>query len=233
MLGKIAKGLKKNKGDAKHADKSEYLKHLFSSGNVIQLFSRVTGHTLQRTYTKEELDGHGLAKKDAASTLWTIHKISDEKEELIVHIYQDQDFLSIVDGETKLSKFDNPLVATDETKFKISYTEQFVRLELADGCGHHVGILPSGSLKAAIATGNENASHFAPRVVVKVSKSEDGLDSVDVTNSEPTPVCTNGDDPHENQTEIKENGITEHEDKPLLSDETETSTNEIKSDHTE
>ena len=53
-----------------------------------------------------------------------------------------------------------------ETKFQLTQSGQFVYLESMKERSKHIGILPSGQLKAALATGKENHSMFGVRLMV-------------------------------------------------------------------
>ena len=53
-----------------------------------------------------------------------------------------------------------------ETKFQLVQSNQFVYLESMKERGRHVGILPDGQLKSAIATGKEAHSQFGVRLLV-------------------------------------------------------------------
>ena len=60
----------------------------------------------------------------------------------------------------------NPVAAGVECKFRLSQNGQFVLFESVKEGGCRIGVLPSGELKSALATGNENDAHFGIRLIV-------------------------------------------------------------------
>jgi len=172
MLSKLTKNFKKGgKGNTSATCKKDHFKLAFKTGNIVQLFSRITGSTLQVTECKS-LDGLGSKDSEASNTLWTVNVI----DEHTIQLQQEESFLSIVDGEAKLVNKDE--LSGDESKLKISFFEQFVLLEAENGCGHHIGILDNGALKSAIATGTENCSHFAVKLIFTYIKPEEKKEEV-------------------------------------------------------
>lgn len=191
-------------------DKTKVVKDACRTGNILQLVSRITGHTLQWMASKETLDGLGSLDKDLKSTLWMVNLISSSaKEGLIIQLHNEGFYLSIVEGETRLSQFDEPSAAGDETFLKVSSVEQFIRLEAADDSGHHIGVLSNGDLKAAIATGTEMESHFAPKIVysVPVENGNHIKNSTEVLSGgdiELEPVETDNENLNKSKEDIKE-----------------------------
>lgn len=222
MFKKLKRGVKKDlEGPEKvvitKVDKTKAIKDACRSGNILQLVSRVTGHTLQWMSSKETLDGLGCLDNDAKSTLWTVNLVADSiKEGFIIQLHNEGFYLCIADGETKLTEYEDPAAAGDETLLKVSIVEQFIRLESADDCGHHIGILNNGDLKAAIATGTEMEAHFAPKVIFStpIENGDHLKNSTEIINGggvELEPVET----PQETESKSKEDiNKEESEEKP-------------------
>ena len=54
-----------------------------------------------------------------------------------------------------------------ETKWQLSLMQNFVLLESMKERGRHIGILPNGQLKPALACGRENHAQFGVQLVVR------------------------------------------------------------------
>ena len=54
-----------------------------------------------------------------------------------------------------------------ETKFQMTQHGQFIILESLKERGRHVGVLPGGALKPALATGKEDHAMFGVRLMVR------------------------------------------------------------------
>jgi len=54
-----------------------------------------------------------------------------------------------------------------ETKFQLYERGQFVMLESMRERGRHVGVLPTGQIKPALATGKEEHAMFGVRILVR------------------------------------------------------------------
>lgn len=181
MFSKLTKNFKisKTSKGAVSTSKRDHFKKAFKTGNIVQLYSRISGSTLQCNSSKA-LNGLGSKDVDAASTLWTVAVV----DEHTIQLHQDDMYLSIVEGESKLVTKDES--NEENTKFKLGFQEQFVLLEAANDCGHHVGVLENGELKSAIATGTENSSHFAVKIIFEQpteseDKKEETADELDDT----------------------------------------------------
>ncbi len=61
-----------------------------------------------------------------------------------------------------------PAAAGPETRFRVGITGNFVVLESMTELGKHVGVLHTGELKSALATGRENDGQFAVRLIVSI-----------------------------------------------------------------
>jgi len=201
MLSKLTKSFRVSKGGKESASttqKRDHFKAAFKNGNILQLFSRTTGSTLQ-VNGNNSLDGLGSKSIEATNTLWTV-TVVDEKT---IQLNQDESYLSIVDGEAKLVSKDE---ATEVSKLRLSFQEQFVLLEDVKGCGHHIGILGSGEMKAAIATGAENNSHFALRIVftAKPETNEKIIETAETGDE----VEADKDKSKDEEKKIEENSVT-------------------------
>jgi hypothetical protein len=62
----------------------------------------------------------------------------------------------------------NPLAAGVECKFRLSQNSHFVILESVKEPGRHIGMLPNGELKSALATGKEHDAQFGVRLIVRM-----------------------------------------------------------------
>jgi len=129
----------------------------FKTGNIVVLISRTSASALQKV--GDTVNGKG--KPDSDNAKWTIVDMGNHT----CRLHNGHDFLAIVDGTTKLIHFDDSVTASDETHFKLQNHEQFVSFESNKTDGHHVGILSDGELKPALATGKENDSHFAVKMI--------------------------------------------------------------------
>ena len=63
----------------------------------------------------------------------------------------------------------NPAGAGQECKFRLSQNSHFILLESFKEPGKYIGILNTGELKSALATGKENDSHFGVRLIVSAN----------------------------------------------------------------
>jgi len=240
MLSKLTKNFKSKVSGGKAGTtancKRDHFKRAFKTGNIIQLFSRMTGNTLHVT-VDNTLDALGPKDVDAADTLWTVTVV----DEHTLQLYQEESYLSIIDGEATLTKKDESI--EESTKLQINFHEQFVLLSAANNSGHHIGMLENGQLKSAIATGTENNSHFAVKIIFSPSpettekKEEETADELegekDVANGEATEakddeVVENGDvvneaeakDVSKSEVDIKEETTTEIVNEEATKDET-------------
>lgn len=57
-------------------------------------------------------------------------------------------------------------VHTNDTKFQMTQLGQFIVFSSMREPGKHIGILPNGQLKAALATGKEDHAQFGVRLIV-------------------------------------------------------------------
>lgn len=206
MFSKLTKNFKiskTSKGAAVSTCKRDHFKKAFKTGNIVQLYSRISGSTLQCNSSKV-LNGLGSKDVDAASTLWTVAVV----DEHTIQLHQDDMFLSIVEGESKLVTKDES--NEENTKFKFGFHEQFVLLEAANGSGHHVGLLENGDLKSAIATGTENSSHFAIKIIFEQPTEVEEKKEETAEELDDTTVKENGEaDEHKDESTEKKEETTE------------------------
>ncbi|KAK2191613.1 hypothetical protein NP493_50g04065 [Ridgeia piscesae] len=171
LLGSLKKGLSDvGRNISKEADRaSQSFQHavdanrsspildLFRSGNVIQLISRSSGKCLEIVQAPD-----GKLIVDAH---WTVLNEGNN----IIRLYSGNNYLAIANGTTQIISVSSPALAGVETTFRLSQTDQFILLEARRENGLHVGILPTGELKSALATGRETHAHFGVRLIVSAS----------------------------------------------------------------
>lgn len=56
-----------------------------------------------------------------------------------------------------------------ETKWQLSMMQNFVLLESMKERGRHIGVLPNGQLKPALACGRENHAQFGVQLLVRTA----------------------------------------------------------------
>jgi len=130
----------------------------------VQFISRKSGRTLQIVQAPTGqlvVDGMGPEGPTFYNAHWTVLNEGNN----IVRLYNQSNYLAIVNGSTIIVPVANPAMAGVETKLRLGQTGQFVTLESFKGSGHHIGILQDGSLKSALATGKEMDAHFGVRLI--------------------------------------------------------------------
>ncbi|XP_060555045.1 uncharacterized protein LOC132715946 [Ruditapes philippinarum] len=135
--------------------------NLFQSGNVIQLVSRSSGRSLEIVQGPASLIVDGLGQDNAPNATWTVVNEGGNQ----VRLHNNNNFLAIINGATVLINMPPGTMHGIETKFQLTQRLQFVHLESMKERGKHIGILPSGLLKAALATGKEDHSMFGVRLI--------------------------------------------------------------------
>ncbi|KAL4229087.1 hypothetical protein ACF0H5_012126 [Mactra antiquata] len=133
----------------------------FQSGNVIQLVSRCSGKSLQILQGPASLVVDGLGQDHAPNAAWTVVNEGNNQ----VRLHNNNNFLAIINGNTVLINMPPGVMHGVETKFRLTQRGQFIFLESMKEPGKHIGILPSGQLKAALATGKEDHSMFGVRLL--------------------------------------------------------------------
>jgi hypothetical protein len=158
----------------------------FRTGNVIQLVSRSTGKTLEVVKDNQGqhvLDGLG---PDGSATDYVFSTAANavlpdcpfghanwvciNEGSHVVHLHNNNNFIAIKDGKTILVHCE-PASVGPETRLKVKDLDKtFVSLMSANEHGQHVGVLPTGEMKPAIATGSENDGQFGVRIIYETEK---------------------------------------------------------------
>lgn len=145
-------------------NRSSPILDLFRSGNVVQLISRSSGRCLEIVQGPDGrlvVDGRGPEMPNAMHTHWTVLNEANN----IIRLYSGKNYLAIANGTTQIISVSSPALAGVETTFRLGQTDQFILLEARRESGLHVGILPTGELKSAVATGREIHAHFGVRLI--------------------------------------------------------------------
>lgn len=135
--------------------------NLFQSGNVVQLVSRCSGRNLEIVQGPVSLVVDGLGHDGAQNATWTVVNEGSNQ----VRLHNNNNFLAVINGNTVVINMPPGTMHGIETKFQLTQRGQFVILESMKERGRHVGILPNGHLKAALATGKEDHSMFGVRLL--------------------------------------------------------------------
>ncbi|XP_053372802.1 uncharacterized protein LOC123559646 [Mercenaria mercenaria] len=135
--------------------------NLFQSGNVIQLVSRSSGRNLEILQGPASLVVDGLGQDGAPNATWTVVNEGSNQ----VRLHNNNNFLAIINGNTVVIPMPPGTMHGIETKFQLMQRGQFIHLESLKERGRHIGILPNGQLKAALATGKEDHSMFGVRPI--------------------------------------------------------------------
>lgn len=134
---------------------------LFQSGNVIQLVSRASGRTLQIVQGPTGLVVDGVGPDNAFNAQWTV--VNEGANQ--VRLHNNNNFLAIINGATVVMHMPPGSVHTNDTKFQMTQLGQFIVFSSMREPGKHIGILPNGQLKAALATGREDHAQFGVRLI--------------------------------------------------------------------
>ncbi|XP_071095721.1 uncharacterized protein [Haliotis cracherodii] len=136
----------------------------FQTGNVVQLISRVSGRSLQIVATPAgQLVVDGCGPTDHQQhTLWTVVNEGSNQ----VRLHNNNNYLTIVNNNTTLVTMPPGSVHGVETKLQLGVAQtQFVIMQSVKDPLCHVGVLPTGLMKPARATGRENSAQFGVRLV--------------------------------------------------------------------
>jgi len=134
--------------------------------STVQLFSRVTGKPLQILKDDLSVDANGSTIDDAMNTYWNVHFIDDlDYDGMYVQLFNEDYQLAIIDGKTQIISSSESEKTANEAIFKLGISDRFIQLQSSDENGHHVGVNSDGTLKAAMVTGVELGSQFAPKVI--------------------------------------------------------------------
>ncbi|KAH3701845.1 uncharacterized protein LOC127860719 [Dreissena polymorpha] len=135
--------------------------NLFQSGNFVQLVSRISGRSLEIVQGPAGLVVDGLGPDNAPHATWTIVNEGGNQ----VRLHNNNNFLAIINGSTIVIHMPPGVMHGVETKFQVTQHGQFIILESLKERGRHVGVLPGGALKPALATGKEDHAMFGVRLM--------------------------------------------------------------------
>ncbi|XP_033762545.1 uncharacterized protein LOC117344054 [Pecten maximus] len=137
----------------------------FQTNNVIQLVSRASGHTIQIVVSPTGqlvVDGAGQEGPNVPNAIWTV--VNEGKNQ--VRLHNNNNYLAISNGNTCLVNMPPGSKHGVETLLQLSsFGNQFVSLMSKKVHGQYVGVLPSGQLKAALATGCGDHGQFGVRLI--------------------------------------------------------------------
>ncbi|KAK6174016.1 hypothetical protein SNE40_017368 [Patella caerulea] len=137
---------------------------LFKTGNVVQLVSRASGRCLEIIALQNgqlAVDGHGPSDPQAFHTHWTVTNEGSNQ----VRLHNNHNYLTIHNGATCLINMPPGSNHGIETKFQLSQSGQFILLESLKERQRHIGVLPDGQLKPAVACGREDHAQFGVHVI--------------------------------------------------------------------
>ncbi|XP_060066925.1 uncharacterized protein LOC132547185 [Ylistrum balloti] len=137
----------------------------FTTNNVIQLISRASGHSLQIVMAPTGelvVDGAGPEGPQVNNAVWTV--VNEGKNQ--VRLHNNYNYLAIIRGNTMVMNMPPGSQHGVETLFQVSVAaKQFVTLMSVSTNGQYVGVLPSGQLKSALATGSGDHAQFGIRLL--------------------------------------------------------------------
>ncbi|XP_069110550.1 uncharacterized protein [Argopecten irradians] len=137
----------------------------FTTNNTIQLVSKASGRTLQIVAAPTGhlvVDGAGIEGPQAHNAIWTV--VNEGRNQ--VRLHNNYNYLAIINGNTVVVNMPPGTQHGVETLLQLSLTgQQFVTLGSKKTSGQHVGVLPTGQLKAALATGTGNHAQFGVRLI--------------------------------------------------------------------
>ncbi|KAL8573852.1 hypothetical protein ACOMHN_029300 [Nucella lapillus] len=137
---------------------------LFQTGNVIQLVSRSSGKALQimmGPLGQLVLDGNGPVVPGAFNAAWTVVNEGNNQARL----HNNNNYLTIASGHVTLVHMPPGAMHGVETKWQLSLMQNFLMLESMRERGRHLGILPNGQIKPALACGREQHAQFGVQLV--------------------------------------------------------------------
>ncbi|XP_055866893.1 uncharacterized protein LOC106055221 [Biomphalaria glabrata] len=165
QLGKELDKAGKSINEAVDQNYQSALLDMFRNGNTVQLVSRITGQSLQIVLSPQGqnvLDARGPLDPPAFNTVWTV--VNEGKNQ--VHLHNYHNYIAVNDGVTFIKHCPPGSVLSLETKFQLSQTQrQFVTLESVKEKNRHVGFLPTGELKPALASTKEIESQLGVRLI--------------------------------------------------------------------
>ncbi|OWF35642.1 uncharacterized protein LOC110442690 [Mizuhopecten yessoensis] len=147
----------------------------FKTNNIVQLISRASGRTLQIVAAPTGhlvVDGAGLEGPNVPNAVWTV--INEGKNQ--VRLHNNNNYLAIVNGNTVLVNMPPGAVHGVETLLQLSLAgRQFVTIMSKKVGGQYVGVIPSGQLKSALATGGGDHGQFGVRLIYSPYPPQAGL----------------------------------------------------------
>lgn len=164
QIGKEIDYMGKKINDAVDTSASCPLLNLFQTGNVIQLVSRSSGKSLQimmGPLGQLVLDGNGPVGPGAFNATWTVVNEGNNQ----VRLHNNNNFLMIVNGNVTLANMPPGALHGVETKWQLSLMQNFVMLESMRERSRHLGVLPNGQLKPALACGREQHAQFGVQLL--------------------------------------------------------------------
>jgi len=155
----------------------------FVEGAVVVLISRSSGQALELVeksgrsnwlarklkhagalpYGDLTVHGKGGEGEGSNRAHWTVVNPGGRR----VRLHCDNNYITIQDGTTTCVTCKQTERLGEESLFEISHDEQFVIFESCHKSGHHLGILPDGTVKSALATGTETDACFAVKLISK------------------------------------------------------------------
>jgi len=138
----------------------------FRSGNIVQLISIGSqGRAMQVVMSPDGrlvVDGSGPHDIPTAyNTHWTVTNHGKN----IISLYNQANYLAIVDGNTQILTITNNSLVGEEAKFHLVQKGNNVCLESLREKSRYVGFLPNGQLKSALATKRGTDAELAPRLM--------------------------------------------------------------------
>lgn len=157
--------LSRNINHAVDGAKSCPLLDNFSNASVIQLVSRSSGKTLQIVMAPTGYlvaDGLGPEGPSFMHAHWTVVNEGSN----IIRLHNNNNYIGIVNGNTCIVQGVPNAMPGPETKLRLTMKDKsFVTLESFTKSGNHVGVLNTGQLKSALATGKEVDGQFGVRLI--------------------------------------------------------------------
>lgn len=159
---------------AGHYLESEWNKHNFGpvmvnfvTGYRIQLVSRASHHTLQIVEGPSGmlvLDGKGEIGPHAWNAIWTV--VNDGHNQ--VHLYNNNNFIAIVNGEAVVMRVEDGAKVGAEAKLQLVMNGDYlVALQSTIGPDRCIGINEDGSLKSAQNCSSSNINSLFGVLLVK------------------------------------------------------------------
>ncbi|XP_013409658.1 uncharacterized protein LOC106173169 isoform X1 [Lingula anatina] len=136
----------------------------FITNNILQFISRASGRTLQIVMSPDSrliVDGQGPDDPQRYNSHWTVINEGNR----IVRLHNNYNYLCIINGSTMVVNFPQGSHLGNETRLRVVQIGNFVTFESVNEPGRHIGVMPDGTLKSALATGKEDHAQFGVRLV--------------------------------------------------------------------